>query len=716
METTRCPRCNKLLRADAQTCSRCGTALSPAGKMTRRRTSGADSISMPSRPTNPPASPHRAGHYSGLHPEDQPFQSSFFARIQRPSEPEPVETDRSTVLDLTIDRPAPAPAQSSWQAAPREQPEKQMDDSRALADFSTAIPLHLTPIPETPLPTRPLKPAGTVRIVPLLIAASLICFLVATSLLTFLLLGKSQAHPAGPQLLALPGELRVGDVLQLAGSGFDTHHAVTLTRDGQAALLDSQGKQVQPITDARGAFQIHLPILAAWSVGVHTLWAREGDLQASTSLTIQAPLAGPPNLQLAVSHIDLGAGNPGTLSHKNMTLSNAGGGQVSWTARSTVPWLSLSPSSGTFVGNSVVVLTVNRANLAPQAYLGQLIFTQKQGPAQTLYVSMTVNTTPANLVLYTASLAFAGTPAQSPAGQTIVIQNNGGQTLNWTAGYTTSNSLDWLSVTPSSGILRANTSAILTVNVNTIKMALGTYQGILSFSYPGGPAQQVAITLTVSPPPQPALRVAPQSLSFSANQGINPAPQSFTISNPGSAPLNWTIHADAQGQAYLAISPVSGSVPPGQSAKVSIAPLLGSASGTINSTLAIQDSDSGSTLASQQVKISITITSQPVITLGTGNMEFDHNSTDTDDTDLLIFYNTGNLPLNWALSESAKVPWLSFDLTSGTLVPGDSAYIKVHCGSGSIKPGTYTVTLTIKDTDAGTVVVPQVVTVTLIVS
>ena len=35
------------------------------------------------KPSIPPASPHRVGHYSGLHPEDQPYQSSMIA-VQPP--------------------------------------------------------------------------------------------------------------------------------------------------------------------------------------------------------------------------------------------------------------------------------------------------------------------------------------------------------------------------------------------------------------------------------------------------------------------------------------------------------------------------------------------------------------------------------------------------------------------------------------------------------
>src|SRR5579875_192245 len=720
METIRCPRCNKLLRADAQSCSRCG-AIIPARRTARKIGGSTDVLSQP---THPPASPHRAGHYSGLHPEDQPFQSSFFQRIQRSPESFVAKADMGAPVELEENAPAILPQQSVWTEearAAQEVGEGEEDEKRAfgvLADLPTLPPRRtlVTPIPDIPTNIIPRKPARKTRLVHLLIGCSLICFLMASSLLAFLLLSKSRAGQAGPRLLALPGELRVGDTLQLSGSGFAARHAVTLLRDARAALRDGQGKPVAPVTNEQGAFQALVPITAAWSIGVHRLEASQGNLLASTSLTIQAALAGLPRLQLGVSHIDLGAGNPGTLSHKNMTLTNAGGGQVAWTAKSSVSWLSLNPSGGVFAGNALVVLTVNRSNLAPQAYLGQVLFTQKQGSSQTLYVSMTVDTTQANLVLSTASLAFAGSPAQSPAGQEIVIQNSGGQTLNWTAGSTTSDGTNWLSTTPASGTLSSNASAVVTVNVDTLNMALGTYQGSLNFSYAGGPAQQVAVTLTVNPPPQPIMHVLLQSLSFATNQGFNPPPQSFAISNTGNAPLDWVIHANATGQTYLGISPVSGSVPPGQSVRVSIAPLLGSANGTINSTLTIQDSDSGTTVPAQQVKVSIAITNQPIITPFYSYLEFDHDSTYTDTSELLIFSNSGSLPLHWALTQSAPVPWLSVDTTSGTLAAGSDTYVNVECVSSQMKPGTYTVTLTIKDTDKGTVVAPQAVTVTLVVS
>jgi hypothetical protein len=70
--------------------------------------------------------------------------------------------------------------------------------------------------------------------------------------------------------------------------------------------------------------------------------------------------------------------------------------------------------------------------------------------------------------------------------------------------------------------------------------------------------------------------------------------------------------------------------------------------------------------------------------------------------------------MHWALVGSA--PWLSFDVTSGTVAPGDFGFINVTCAHGNIKPGTYTATLTLKDTDANTIVAPQTITIKLVVS
>src|SRR5262245_48320692 len=76
MNTKRCAYCHKLQRAEAPICSRCGRAF-----VQKKPGSFIDDVTHPSLPH---ASPHRAGHYTGLHPEDQPYQSSKMAAQRRP--------------------------------------------------------------------------------------------------------------------------------------------------------------------------------------------------------------------------------------------------------------------------------------------------------------------------------------------------------------------------------------------------------------------------------------------------------------------------------------------------------------------------------------------------------------------------------------------------------------------------------------------------------
>lgn len=644
METKRCPRCHKLLRADAQNCRRCGAVVAPNKVARKRVLSGSEYTLPPSRPTSPPASPHQAGHYSGLHPEDQPFQSSFFLRVQRPLVPETAMPDASTSLEEDSAQPAFIEPETLWQVSEPVQHEVFQQETapvhNALADWPTLALQQRTHAPETPLPVQPYRRPTGRKTIPLLLTISATCFLVASSLLTFLLIGRGSAR--------------------LARSGSQTAPSATLAAN-------------------------------------------------------QTPRIGPPRLHLGVSRVDLGAGDPGTLAHKNVTLTNTGSGQVTWQARSNAAWLSLNPASGVFTDNTVIALTVNRTDLAPQAYLGQITFTQNTGGSQTLYVSMLVNTLSAHLALSANTLAFDGAPTLSPASQVLTLQDDGGQPLDWTAGSTTANGSDWLSVTPNGGHLAAGSSVALTVTVNTLNMPLGSYQGALSLSYASGPVQQVSVSLTVSPP-HPTIHLVPASLNFTANQGFNPTPQSFTVSNTGSAPLNWTLRTDGPGLAYLSIAPTRGSLAPGQSARVTVAPILGSTNGTISSTLSILDSDSGTSVPSQRFNVAIAITSQPIITPVTSKLEFDHDPATTESSAFLIFSNAGSLPLNWSLSASAQVPWLSLEATSGSLAANSITYINVNCASAQMKPGTYTVTLTLKDANPGSIVAPQTITVTLIVS
>lgn len=101
MNTKRCVHCGKLSRADAEYCTRCRHNFSHI--------------------STPPASPHRAGHYSGLHPEDQPYQSSFMPALHPPTpvilspspphiSPSPRQDSNPPDKDSSLRERAPTPA------------------------------------------------------------------------------------------------------------------------------------------------------------------------------------------------------------------------------------------------------------------------------------------------------------------------------------------------------------------------------------------------------------------------------------------------------------------------------------------------------------------------------------------------------------------------------------------------------------------------------
>src|SRR5258706_5535187 len=82
MDTKRCPKCHKLLRAEAQMCSLCGHNFAQVTYVRRKARTNPDQTIATSDLSHPPASPHGAGHYSGLHPEDQPYLSSFMVAVR----------------------------------------------------------------------------------------------------------------------------------------------------------------------------------------------------------------------------------------------------------------------------------------------------------------------------------------------------------------------------------------------------------------------------------------------------------------------------------------------------------------------------------------------------------------------------------------------------------------------------------------------------------
>ncbi|HVB25080.1 MAG TPA: BACON domain-containing carbohydrate-binding protein [Ktedonobacteraceae bacterium] len=830
METKRCTHCQKLSRADSQVCRRCGHAFSESKEDRQHvskvpvRTGHFVSRSGVGR-SIPPASPHKAGHYSGLHPEDQPYQSAFLPALRPP----PTSLQYSSlyrepdVIVLAGMEPAVAPVQ---QVSTPSKIDHTNAQSTADAPTRIGVPVEraalqrVTPLPIPPLtPEPPARTPGRPRhFMPMLLTVLVLLLLIAGSVSAFLLVNR---HTYNPHIIATPNQLRVSDTLQLSGSGFGAYDLITFTHDdAETPILDGSGHAFLAHTDFAGVFNVSIVIPPDWSPGEHTLHANDAaqGVGATTPITIQQPSGAPPQLALAAATLVVGAAGSGVVSNKTVTLINTGGNKLSWQASTDQPWLTVSPNSGTFSGRASVQVTVNRGTLVPLSYTGHVLFTQPgsnnkpliltvnmsviaaptsltvssvalnyvastlQNPtAQTLTLqnsdshpvdwgsatvtgngaawlsvtpgsghlapkssqTITVNVqsqqlavgayqgtiyfkgganpqvtvsltviAPGNMIVSPPSLNFAST-GQNPATQTVTLQNSGGAPLSWSVTATTADGTHWLTVTPAYGYLYGSAQANVTIAVNAASLKPNSYQGTLNFSY-GTTTRQVAVALTVSVPLLPSIKLNANALNFSTIKGNNPAPQLFTITNTGNTTLNWNIVEDQNGITYLPVTPNSGSLLPNASSSVTVSPAVQQANaGIIASTITVEDSNTNPQVPAQNVAADVTVSDIPVLNLSTNSITFNDDSNNTHGLQLVIITDTGSQPLDWQIQHSVNVAWLSISTTSGTVAPGQNIVVDVECDSTSLSPGTYTVTLTVSDTDPGTPVSPQAIAVTL---
>ena len=722
MDTKRCSYCHKMARAEAEICSRCGHPYvkstngvkkvnrvpmksNPASTGSRRSEtvslSMSDGNTRVQRGSIPPASPHRAGHYSGLHPEDQPYQSTVMA-VQRP----PVQ-------------------QSNLRGSVHPEKEKkilpQVDSTFGPGlDQQVPVPLIPPPLSFPPRPDPPKKSWPRGHFVPVMLTISCLIFLVASSLLAYMFINRKPV--AGKQTLSvMPNQVRVSDTFTLSGSGFGMNDPISFTHDqDNAPLLDGNGKPLQTHADDRGTFSVQVVVPTNWGVGQHSIYAidigKEQSISVLATLWVRQSSLAPPRLQLSSSNIDLGTNVPGVVAKKIITLINIGGGHLTWQASSDQPWLTISPNNGTFSGRSIVQVMADSSTLKPQSYTGHVTFRQ-QGSSDkplTLSVSTTVKSAPpASLLVSPSSLNFSST-GQNPASQTITLQNGGGGPLAWTAVATTSDGANWLNATPSNGNLQPGQAMNVTVSVNVAILNPSSYQGTLTFSY-GGLSSPVAVSLTVGASSSAAISLDQGTLNFTTLKGTNPAPQSFTITNTGNATLNWVITEDQNGIVFAPTSSRSGSLPPNRSTVITVTPNVSQANaGLLSATITVADSDGGTKVPSQRIAVNIVVKGQASFTISTSGMLFTHDSFVTSSYQFLVITNTGSQTLNWVAKPSA--PWLSASTSSGTLGPGANTLININCDSSALPPGKYSASLVVSDSGTGTTTTPQTLIVNLVVN
>ena len=191
-------------------------------------------------------------------------------------------------------------------------------------------------------------------------------------------------------------------------------------------------------------------------------------------------------------------GGPSPAS-QTLSVTNTGGGILTWSASATAAWLTLSPSSGTTTTETdVITVSVDTTGLFASTYSATITLTAvgATNSPQQVAVTLTVIEPPPTISHSPESLTFTGVEGgANPAAQALTMTNAGEGTLSWSA----SNDATWLSLSPASGTTTTETD-VITASVDSDGFIAGVYTTTITLTALGATnsPQQVLATLVVT--------------------------------------------------------------------------------------------------------------------------------------------------------------------------------------------------------------------------
>ncbi len=603
---------------------------------------------------------------------------------------------------------------------------------------SSLLQTDVPALPATPRPLQPRKPRrisltplqlkrrGTHTTMPVLFfwfsIVSVVVLLLGGIFGVFITYGhglfSSSVGPHGPTLQASSTDIAIGATLTLRGTNFSPHGRVGLSHDAIITIVDTGGTSVIQ-ADAHGDFIDTVTVAPDWQAGIHSINAEDAHLHKIARLSLivtgQSTSLRPAHLLLSASVLDLGTGDLATNSTKTLTLSNVGGGQITWQGNTDKPWLLITPRQGTFASGTkaTVTVAVNRSTLVPGVYTTHVDFLSNAGDTKVTITMRVVPLDPAGsavLQVSPAVLTFTATDGGArPPTQTITISDPGVRPLQWSA---TTNA-PWLSLSPSIGtvqnaatadtvspsLARGTNSQTASVSIDTSTLLPGTYSGAITIS--GQATEQVkdspqSIVVTITITPQCGVVVAPSLLTFaSVYQQSAPASKSLSVdtSQGCNTPVRWSATTAAQ---WLTLNTTSGTT----STKLAVGINTAGLSPATYKGSIVFTSSSGT----ETVPVTFTLCEQatPVMNVSTTTLTYTSVVGNASiDAQNIGITNTAGGTLNWQATAATSVGgnWLSVTPVGGSLTAQQTATLTVTVAQTALTPNTYTGTITLVGTD-----------------
>ena len=287
------------------------------------------------------------------------------------------------------------------------------------------------------------------------------------------------------------------------------------------------------------------------------------DSQTSDAFVVTITITDPGHIVLDPATLDFAAEQGADPAPQQFAIQNTGIGELQWTAADDAPWLDIDSSSGTTAaaGSTDVTASVSSEGLAPGTYGATITVSgNADNTPQDLSVSLEVTAAPV-ITVTSDPLDFEAVIGVDPPIHEVVIRNDGGTDLDWTA----SSDAAWMTFKRGAGTLAPGVSETDTITISVDGLALGDYSGVLTFTgnAPNSP-QTLDATLSVTLTPSIALS---GTLDFEEYEGDDPDPRDLTVTNDGGGTLHWTASAD---QTWVTVSPASGDVGSGSDAAIAV--------------------------------------------------------------------------------------------------------------------------------------------------
>ncbi len=335
---------------------------------------------------------------------------------------------------------------------------------------------------------------------------------------------------AGSLLSVSPGSLAFA-----AGVGAQSPPAQTVTVNHQGvgplswtASAQNNWISVSPTTGSTpGSTQVTVNP-AGLSEGTHTGSIRFTSPSADNSpVTMGVTLnltQRPASIALSTTTMDfVGVAGGPSPAPKVVTVSNTGGGSLSWTASADANWINLSTSSGG--APTQVVVTANSQGLASGYYQGSVHFVTQDAGEAWLDVSLSIQL-PAHIVASPLDMDFSSVFGRgAPEGQALTISNTSGGQMPWSVTC----SPGWLECGPTSG----NAPGQVWVQPDPAAMDIGQYAGTITIEADVADNSPVTIPVVYDILPQNTAPSVPTPVSPAQGLDIEDPNPELTVENAG---------------------------------------------------------------------------------------------------------------------------------------------------------------------------------------